>query len=99
MIHSFKIKPIRENAIGYKTFIDDKKVTLSALDIIMRPGEIPLVKTELVSMPDAEFYGELEITDNELIRMVEKRLDNVEFMEKFTEKVREWCMRTHEHRV
>ena len=97
MIHSFKIKPIRENA--YKTFIDDKKVTLSALDIIMRPGEIPLVKTELVSMPDTEFYGDLEIADNELIRMVEKRLDNVEFMEKFTERVREWYMRTHEHSV
>lgn len=99
MVHSFKIKPIRENAIGYKTFIDDKKVTLSALDIIMRPGEIPLVKTELVSMPDAEFYGELEISDDELIRMIEKRLNNIDFMDKFVEKVREWYMRTHEHTV
>ena len=97
MKHSFKVKPTNNGA--YQTFIDDKKVYLSALDISMRPGEMPLVKTELISMPDAEFYGELEISDDELIFMIEKKLDNVDFMDKLVGKVQGWYLRTREHTV
>ena len=80
-LHKIKIEPM--GVTTAKTYIDDKQVYLTAVDIRLRPDEVPTVTVDLLSgAPETEVEALLELTDDNLLQMVKRRLDNEEFREK-----------------
>ena len=83
-MHKFKIEPT--GITTAKTYIDNKQVHLTAVDIRLRPDEVPTVTVDLLSgAPETEVEALLELTDDNLLQMVKRRLDNEEFRKKLEE--------------
>ena len=59
--------------------MDDKKVRCRSLSLDMSTECVPLVKMEMVSDPEIEVEGILELSDREILSMVRRRLDDDEF--------------------
>lgn len=77
MIHSFKIRPVHEGM--YQTYIDDKKVSLSKVDVRLRSDEYPTVRCEFMADNDLDIQAMLELSDKNLLEMVKRRLADKEF--------------------
>lgn len=79
-MHNFKIKPLGNN--GYEVYIDDKKVRPRMVDVNLEVGSYPEVKIEMAADCDLEVDGLIDLTENEIYRLIAKRLDNREFCDK-----------------
>lgn len=79
-MHNFKIKPLGN--YGYEVYIDDKKVRPRMVNVNLEVGLSPEVKVEMAADCDLEVDGLIDLTENEIYRMIAKRLDDREFCDK-----------------
>ena len=83
MISRFKIEPLGDGA--YRTWIDDKHVRCREVDVRFRMDEIPTVRVDLVAAGEMDLECELELSDRNLLEMVEKRIGDWVFQESLKE--------------
>ena len=87
-MHTFKAQQVKNG--GIETYIDDKKVSLRACDVRMRPDEVTTVKVELSSIVDLECECVLELSDDEVFYMVKDRMTkDPEFRMRVLKKIKE----------
>lgn len=79
-MHNFKIKPLGNG--GYEVYVDNKKVSCRAVDVNLSVGSAPEVKIDVAAECDLDVDGILDLTENEIYRLIAKRLDDREFCDK-----------------
>lgn len=79
-MHNFKIKPLGNGC--YEVYVDDRKVRCREVDVKLSVDSCPEVKIDVDACCDLEVDGILDLTENEIYRLIAKRLDDREFCDR-----------------
>ena len=79
----FRYEPIDD--FHGAVYIDDKKVRANAVDVRFRADEIPSVKISLLGNSEIDTMAEIHFTDENLLLMVRRRIQDEEFLRELVE--------------
>lgn len=77
-----ELRVIRQGNGSYRVEIGGKRVSCRGLDIRMRVDEVPTIVVDLNALPDMEIEGVIDLSDRNLMRMIERRLGDKDFCDK-----------------